>query len=210
MQKQLLTIAIVGIIIIAAVTAGGYYLGKVIQKPKATPADTSLLTAEPTATPAPSATPAPTGSNLLPTAPPHAGTTVKQQVKGTTTTKTETPVTAKTGLTETKQISIRFVGVPMQVKANQPFVVSWFIDGPDGMMGANTRLSTSLNGSSSTGSSSSSVSSSQSSAFGAFQIPQKFQSNVTFSGNTGSILLKATAEVNGQTYTATQTVQLTN
>jgi hypothetical protein len=42
MQKQLLTIAFIGIIIIGAVTAGGYYLGKVIQNPKTTPSPSDL------------------------------------------------------------------------------------------------------------------------------------------------------------------------
>lgn len=213
MQKQLLTIAIVGIIIIGAVTAGGYYLGKVIQKPKTTPSPSeSPLITETTATPEAPATPALSTPGLLPTAPPRNNVSVKQQVKSATATKNATPITAKTGPSTTvaKQTSIRFVGVPTQASANQPFVVSWYIDGSEGLMGTSTRLETSLNSSSSTGSSSSSVSGSQSSAFGAFQIPQKFQSEVTFGGNSGPIVLKATAEINGQTYTATQTVQLTD
>ncbi|MDO8511789.1 MAG: hypothetical protein Q7S57_00815 [bacterium] len=213
MQKQLLTIAIVGIIIIGAVTAGGYYLGKVIQKPKTTPSPSeSPLITEPTATPTP--TPATVSSTpvLLPTAPPRTSTSTKQQVKGVTVTQNSTPITAKTGpdTTVSKQTSIRFVGVPAQASANQPFVVSWYIDGPEGLMGTSTRLETSLNSSSSTGSSSSSVSGSQSSSFGAFQIPQKFQSEVTFGGNSGPVVLKVTAEVGGITYTARQTVQLTD
>jgi len=204
MQKQLLTIAIVGIIIIGAVTAGGYYLGKVIDNPNNTPSPSDVpLIVEPTATPEATPTPTPTAPALLPTAPPQKSTAVK----GTTTVKNSTPITAATGVTIAKDVSIRFVGVPSQIKSGQSFVVSWFVDGPVGAMGSITRLSSDSDSNSSS-LSSSSVSTSQS--FGTFQIPQKFQSNVTFSGNSRPILLKATTEVNGKTYTATQTVQLTD
>lgn len=207
MQKQLLTIAIVGIIIIGAVTFGGYYLGKIIQKPVASPAASEApLTTEPSATPTPTPTPAVTPS-LLPTAPPRTGTNSTQQVKGVATAKRTTPITATTGPSVSKEISIRFVGVPGQVKSDQSFVVGWFVDGPVGMLGDNTRLSTDMNVSNGSGSSSST---STAQSFGTFQIPQKFQANVNFSGTSGSINLKATAEVGGKTYTATQTVQLTD
>jgi hypothetical protein len=196
MQKQLLTIALVGIIIIAAVTAGGYYLGKLIQKPK-TVSNESLFTPEPSATPTPS--PASVKTPLLPTAPPRQNVSVKQQVKSATTTKSTTPITAVTGPSEVKPISVRFIELPSQVVSNKPFVISWFIDGPEGMMGTSTRLTSNIEGNNS-------ISTSQ--AFGSFLLPQKFQSNVKFGSNAGTIVLKATAEINGKTYTAAKTLLL--
>jgi hypothetical protein len=206
MQKQLLTIAFIGIIIIGAVTAGGYYLGKVIQNPKTTPSPSDLpLINESVELPKSSLSPTPTEPALLPTAPPKTTTINQQQVQGSATVKKSTPITAGTGPTTTKDVSIRFIDAPAQIKSGQSFVVSWFVDGPVGMMGDITRLSSDFN---SNGSSGSSSSTSSSQSFGAFQIPQKFQSNVTFSGNSGLILLKVTAEVNGKTYTATKSAQL--
>lgn len=204
MQRQLLIIAIVGILIIGAVTAGGYYLGKVIQKPETSPEETALTT-EPIVSPSPSVTPSSSGLPTLPTAPPAKKTT-GSQVKGETTTNNTTPVTASTGPSIEKNISIRFIGIPSQVQSNTPFVVSWFIDGPEGMMGSSTRLTSVYK----VGSSGSSSSSTTSQSFGAFQIPQKFQSNVQFGGNSGPVVLTATAEINGKTYSATQTINLVN
>lgn len=203
MQKQLLTIAIVGIVIIGAVTAGGYYLGKVIQKPSASPTPSDTLFATESASPSPSTASATPLPSLLPTAPARPVASVNQQVKGVTTIKNSTPLTATTGPADSKEVSIRFVGVPSQMQSGKTFIVSWFIDGPAGMMGDNTRLSSDFN-------SRNGSNSSMSQAFGAFQIPQKFQSNITFSGDSGPVVLRATASVNGKTYTATQTIQLTD
>lgn len=193
MQKNVIFIVLGGIAIVAAVTYGGYYLGNIIGKPKNTALNASP-TPSPKSTPTPSVVPTATPSarpTTLPTAPPPKAT-----VKAAATAKpTEKPA----------EISIRFVDTPSKVNSGQSFNVNWFISGPAGKMGTYTKLMSSRNVTSSNGSSSSSDSSQ---AFGEFLMPQKFVSKMTFSGSSGDIKLKAIAEIDGNIYTATQTIAL--
>jgi len=211
MQRQILIIAIVGVLIIAGVTAAGFYLARVAERNKT--AETSPTPEVPeTPEPTPTATPSPTPS-LLPTAPPRDGSF---QSKGGTQTynqplsTTTKPVTERVqGDSTQKQLSIRFVDTPSQVESGSSFTISWFIDGPEGMMGENTTLSTSYNASSSSSGASASSSSNTSQSFGGFRVPQVFRSKVQFGGNQGNPLnVKVSAEVNGQTLTATKTIQI--
>jgi len=201
MKKNILTVVIGGIAVIGAVTAAGYYLGNIVGKPKNTALNTTPSpSVEPTATTTPSPSLLPTippsvAPSLLPTAPPQKAT-----VKAAATSIPKA--------TPTEEISIRFVDLPSKVNSGESFNVSWYVSGPEGKTGTYTKVSTSRKVGTSDGTSSSYSSSETSQSFGKFILPQKFDSKMSFSGNSGDIEIKAIAEIDGKAYTTTRTISL--
>lgn len=207
MQRQLLLIALVGIVIIAGVSFAGYYLGKVreSQRPgqaSPTPEPSPSPAPEPTPSSTPTATPTP-GTGLLPTAPPEpVRSTPKASVQGTETKHISTPAPASAPL------RISFVSLPSAVDSGQEFTIEWRVNGPSGAHGEKTTLSASYETSLSSEGSSASSSSSTKQSFGSFTVPKNFRSKLSYGGAPGTIHLRVTATVEGQTISAEGAVQL--
>jgi hypothetical protein len=202
MQRNFLVIAISGIIVIGAVTYFGYFLGNNVGKPKNTalnaspspstgPTDVPYVSPLPTLSPSPSPSVTPT---TLPTAPPPKAT-----VKAAATINSAQ---------QSQEISVRFVDIPSSASLGENFNVGWYVSGPDGKMGTYTKVSTSRKVGTNDGASSSYTSTKTSQAFGEFRIPQKFVSTMNFSGDSGTVEIKAIAEIDGKIYTATRSIIL--
>lgn len=201
----MLLIAVIGLMVIAGVSFGGYYLSKNTNRPddlvSPSPETSPLLV--PTADPTPEQilSPAPTAPSEtfspLPTAP--ARTPVNEY---------QTPPPSGQSESSTESIAIKFVRIPTSLSSGQPFSVIWAIDGPVGTRGENTKIEVFYNVSSQSGSGSGSSSSKTSQSFGSFTVPRQFSANLSFGGSSGPLLVKISAVVNGKIYTAEKTIQL--
>jgi outer membrane biosynthesis protein TonB len=212
MQRPLLLIAIIGIVIILAVTVAGYYLGKVAENRQTEPSPTAEPSATPSPSPSPSTPPSPSPSpspSLLPTAPPvSAKPSPRAVVRGAATvapTVAPTPAPVKT-----VPVRISFVDLPASVPSGESFTIQWRVEGPEGLGGENTTLLATLEHAEEHDGSNSSSSSTTENSFGPFQIPRTFSTNLALGGDGGEIHLTATAEVGGKAVTTEASVRLTH
>lgn len=193
-------IAIGGIITVAGLGFAGYYY----------PMQLGSLVASFTPSPA-------HGPNSTPDLPSSSPTVYplpsSQRVQGLATTKpvpqtTKLPSPTPTPTPPSNDLTIAFIDTPSHVNSGQSFVVKWQVAGPSGTVGQDTQLKLTYETNKSSGGSRASSSTNSSNSFGSFTVPKVFSSTFSFGNEPGELHLTATANVGGQTLTATKVIEL--
>jgi len=211
--------ALVAFVVGLALLVGsfGYILGRgTARSPRPSPESSPLAspTEAPTPTPSETSTPSPFAAvaTALPRVLQNATARVYAAVTSAPSTKRPTPTRTPTPMPKaipTASPSIRFLNLPSDVRSGQSFTVEWRVDGPAGMSGENTTLTTSYQVSSSSGGSQSSAASKGQQSFSSFTIPKTFSTQLTYGGQSGTIQLRASARIGGQEISTEASVRLT-
>lgn len=130
-----------------------------------------------------------------------------------TAPKSFTQPTQEPGPTAQKESSsspsISFIDTPNIVRSGERFTIGIRINGESGTQGSNANLTINQQASSQEAGSSSSVSNSSKQSFGSFTVPATFESTYSFASTPNAPLkVTATAEVGGETITATRTITI--